>query len=73
MNSTGDGEWLGAEALSALPAQLTSLPGALAAAICLSIGCLWLLSSGGDDFGKLPGPPSDSWLLGCVKQVTLCL
>ncbi|PRW59761.1 cytochrome P450 [Chlorella sorokiniana] len=69
MNSTAEGEWLAVEALSALPAQLTSLPAALMAAICLSIGCLWLLSSGADDFAKLPGPPSESWLLGCLKQV----
>ncbi len=66
MNSTGEAEWLAREALSALPAQLTSLPAALAV-IFISIGCLWL-RSGADDFSRLPGP-AGSWLLGCLKQV----
>lgn len=68
MNSTvGRGEWVAAEALSVLPAQLTSLP-ALAAAVAVIAACVWF-SSGADDFGRLPGPPSDSWLLGSMKKV----
>ena len=51
---------LALHALSALPTQLTSVPAALTAVVCVCLACLWLVKSSleADDWHKLPGPPS---------------
>ena len=59
MNST-EAPTLALHAFSALPTQLTSLPAAVTAVVCVCLTCLWLLKSSleADDWHKLPGPPS---------------
>ncbi|KAL4458668.1 hypothetical protein ABPG75_013533 [Micractinium tetrahymenae] len=58
-----------AGALHALQPAL-GLPGALAALAAIVLPLIWLLSPR-DDWGKLPGPPAASLLLGHLKQVNV--
>jgi len=69
MNSTASLLGVDGAAAALLPAQLVTLPTALAV-LALALGSLWLLSSLRDDYSKLPGPPPSSWLLGHLPQAS---